>query len=258
MATIFSVGSFSRPGRDTPNQDRVMEPISVGGFLWAGIADGIGGSPGGDVASREAISAVRGAIERDPTSPMERLFSIPQRKRAQLATSDVTLARMGTTLSILRLADGEAELGHVGDSRVYHIRGNGIITRTKDQTEAQALVDQGIITKDQVRRYARRNVLLSAVAADKSYELAVSHFSVEDDDKIVLATDGVHGVVQTRELPVLLRDRASAQEAAEVLEGAVSSRVPTDDYSAVVIWIQRQRPEASQEFSRSARGVGLR
>src|SRR3546814_5436694 len=64
-------------------------------------------------------------------------------------------------------SDLNARVGHVGDSRIYHLRGSGLVTRTKDQTEVQHLIDEGILTPERAKMYPRKNVLLSAISRDR-------------------------------------------------------------------------------------------
>ena len=64
--------------------------------------------------------------------------------------------------------------------------------RTSDQTEVQRLLDDGVLTKHQARRYPRRNVILSAMSPRKEFTLFENEFSVERGDRILLTSDGVH------------------------------------------------------------------
>lgn len=146
---------------------------------------------------------------------------------------------MGTTLSLIHFKDYKAEVGHVGDSRIYHLRGDGIVDRTVDQTEVEQLVQQGVLSRARALRYPRRHVLLSVLSPDRSYDLYKSVFEIKVGDRLVLLTDGVSSKLLRREVRDLSRQQLTPQSFCDALAHEIEHRTPEDDYSAVCIDIGR-------------------
>ena len=105
---------------------------------------------------------------------------------------------MSSTLSVLRLSGRRAFVGHVGDTRITHYRGESAIARTHDQTELQKLLDDGVISKFQGRRYPRKSVILSSMRPGRIYTLFESEFSVQCSDRLLLTSGGFHNNIQAK------------------------------------------------------------
>ena len=196
--------SLSLAGPRGRNQDCVLEPITSGADWWCAIADGVGGSEGGEVASRVCIEAVRRSIADGEM--MLNLFHKVLDAMSHEATANDKNFRMSSTLSVLRISGTMAFVGHVGDTRISHYRGAGVMGRTRDQTEVQKLLDDRVLTKYQARRYPRKNVLLSAMSLRKKFTLFENKFSVERGDRILLTSDGFHAQLQKKAIAELSRN----------------------------------------------------
>lgn len=144
---------------------------------------------------------------------------------------------MATTLSVVYISDHVVKVGHVGDSRVYHIRGNGIVTRTADQTELAELLKQNVLTAEQAKRYPRRNVLLSYLGPDSDFNLIETDFRVEEGDFLVLLTDGVYNEIRKSELVKLCTNSANATNFAERVKDLLEATGVRDDSSLVAIHV---------------------
>lgn len=230
----FKVDSFSFPGRNKPNQDSVMTRRYGNGHLALGIADGMGGKPGGNFASKIALQTIDAELDKNPEISIEEIFS--QIKKALVADSlsFPAFGEMATTLTVCLFKGREVTLGHVGDCRVYQLRGNGIATRTKDQTEVQRLLDDGILPRHMAKDYPRRNILLSVMNATLEYTLQKSTFSVKSGDRIVLMSDGAYSLLSKSEI----RDLSVSSESetsfkSNILE-LIRTRPIKDDYSAIL------------------------
>ena len=142
---------------------------------------------------------------------------------------------MGTTLSLVSIHGNLAKLGHVGDSRVYHLRNEGIISRTVDQTEVQELIERGVLSKANARRYSRRNVLLSVLSPDRDYRLLEDSFEIKEGDRLLLITDGVSSKVLAKELRDLSLECDNPKTFCDELLKKIELRNPVDDYTALCL-----------------------
>lgn len=230
--------AFSHAGRDRPNQDRYLGPISVGDHLWCAIVDGVGGRPNGDRAAAIAVDVLStlGDSEKVHTG----IDALEAMRRA-FAADDVAVARekpMAAAISILTLNDGSGTVFHLGDTRVYHLRNEGILRRTKDQTEVQELLDRGVVNKNQARRYHRKNVVTGFLAADRSLDLvAKTEFEVLLGDRFVMLTDGAAEVVPLRTIRDLSISNTRVSDFCDALEKTVINHNPSDDHSGLVLEI---------------------
>ena len=180
--------SFEGPKRS--NQDAILEPLQCGSHVWCGVADGVGSTALGGLAAHSSLDEVQRAAREGES--MEVVFSKLADRLNEEARLQQGSKSLSTTLSILRLTEEVATLGHVGDTRICHYRGKGVMLRTKDQTEVQKLLDEGALSRAQARRYPRRNVLLSAMSAGRDYDLFENKFMVQPRDRILLTSDGFH------------------------------------------------------------------
>ena len=227
---------LSRAGSRGDNQDLLLEPVSTGLDWWCAIADGVGTSHHGARASRFCIDAIRKTMQDELA--MDTLFRAVSaymiRRAAEIGVTD----SMSTTLSVLRLSRCTAFVGHVGDTRITHYRGNGVMTRTHDQTEVQRLVDTGVLSRYQARRYPRKNVLISAMSTHSEYDLYESAFGVHVGDRILLTTDGFHQIVDRREIALLSSRHASLDLFFEGIKDSLSRRSLADDATCLAVEVE--------------------
>lgn len=194
----MSVGLGSRE-----NQDAFIKGINVGNGVAFAVADGVGGNKGGKEASNLAVKTISKHLEG--AANIDQCYSYVAGALQDFSQTNPEYNSLSTTLSLLVLSEGTGHVGHVGDSRIMHLRGDGLKTITRDQTELQELLDQGVLSKFQARNYPRRNVLLSVLGAKHKYKLYKDEFSVESKDRILLATDGFYNMVSKATLVRLSR-----------------------------------------------------
>ena len=231
----LSYRSLSLPGPKGHNQDCILEPTTSGADWWCAIADGVGGSGGGGVASRVCIEAVRSSIADGEV--MSNLFRKVGDALLRTATADEENVRMSSTLSVLRISRAAVFVGHVGDTRINHYRGIGVVGRTRDQTEVQKLLDDGVLTKHQARRYPRRNVILSAMSPQKEFTLLENEFSVEKGDRILLTSDGFHELLHRRAIAEISSNCASFDMFFSAIEKQLSELSLNDDATVLALEI---------------------
>lgn len=229
--------SFSEIGPRTSNQDRVLLPVVREGTRFlAAIADGIGGAAGGAEAAQIAIDVVAG-FKGSPLD-LSAIFADVVVKIREVAAADEALAKMGTTLTVVLIEGGVVYVAHAGDSRAYHIRGKGLNTLTKDQTEVAELMRRGVLNDRQAKRYPRRNVLLSALSAKSEYEVHLAEAAIAPGDRLLLITDGVYQRVKRGGILNLALATPSVSDFAEQLKAKVAAAEPSDNYSAVAVDIR--------------------
>jgi protein phosphatase len=213
------------------------------------VADGLGGSAGGEVASREAIYTLLSLVLRTPdwqfrwgareeNTVMWRMtdrFRRVNEALLQEAAAQVGLVGMSTTLTAVVTHGDSLIIGHVGDSRAYLLRRGKLERLTRDHTLAQRLIDTGIIAADDDLAHGLRNVLMQALGSRESECVPdVRHYSLEDGDQILLCTDGLTDMVDDESIESLLTKAGSAQTACRNLIDAALSNGGKDNVTVVV------------------------
>ena len=196
------------------------------------VADGVGGERSGEVASREAIISLLELALRTPdwqfgwgprekNTVMWRMQDRLHRVNAALlqqAAADSALDGMCTTLTAALSHGKDLVIGHVGDSRAYLLRQGKLEKLTRDHTLAEHLLDEGEdIEKDNLLRELG-NVLMQALGAtNRDLRPDINHFTLEDDDQLLLCTDGLTKMVDDFLITSVLAGAESAQSACREL-----------------------------------------
>jgi len=127
------------------------------------------------------------------------ISTIFERARSDLISIDVSDNGMATTLTVAKIVGDKLYIGHVGDCRVYLLRGCGLKTLTVDQNEAQFLIDEGVIDKKFASTYPRRNILTSSISARTDYSLYLNEFDLHARDRVLVMSDGCYNLISKRE-----------------------------------------------------------
>lgn len=205
----------------TDNQDNVFVSPNHGVFC---VADGIGGCAAGAVASGLVCAEVRRMLQISEESIAARTSSLERAvvsANAAIRTyaEDHKLGRMGSTVAAMAFdLDDRSRAGivHVGDSRVYRVRGGMAQQLTRDHRDRDS------------------NALTRAIGADPTVRSEVAWIDVRPGDRFVICTDGVHGVVPATRLAVFAGG-GSVETAAERLADAVVKAGAPDNYSFIIV-----------------------
>jgi protein phosphatase len=215
MALILRYAVRSDHGLVRSNNE---DSVYAGPRLLA-IADGMGGHAAGEVASKIVISVMERLDEdRAVTDLMGELRATvveANQRIADAVAKSSDLEGMGTTLTALRFNGAQVGLAHVGDSRVYLLRGDLLSQITHDDTYVQYLVDSGKLTPDEAKEHPRKSVILRALLGS-DVEPDVSIREARAGDRYLLCTDGLSDVVSTDTLAETL-GIPDPQEAADRL-----------------------------------------
>jgi protein phosphatase len=196
------------------------------------VADGMGGSAAGEIASQVAIRTLVNLVlhtpdwmmrlgEREIEEVMRRFaerYTVVTEALSEHARIDPSLADMGTTMTVAASIGADLVLAHIGDSRAYLWRGGQLHQLTRDHTLAQALVEQGTIRPEEAAKHKLRHVLTRALCASGSpAEPDVKCLSLRDGDQVLLCSDGLTEMVADASLCAVLGAAPSAEEACRAL-----------------------------------------
>lgn len=240
----WTAAARSDRGRRRPkNEDAYLARPDRGVFA---VADGMGGHPAGDVASRIAIETVRSHLEghrpdAEPDDAADRVraaIEAANRAICERGRQDRDKAGMGTTLTVLAVArSGEClAIGHIGDSRAYRLRGGRIEQLTVDHTWVQQQVELGLLPPDQAADHPFGSVLTRALGTLDEVEVDVVVHSVESDDLLLLCSDGLTTHLDDADLAALLTEPdASLDDLADRAVAEANLRGGTDNITLILV-----------------------
>lgn len=217
------------------NEDAFLERTDIG--LWV-VADGMGGHRAGDVASAmiiERLANVKPPIDGRTflREVREDLYKINDDLYAQGTRQSQHRTMGSTVVAVLIYQDFYACLW-VGDSRLYRLR-KGVLTRlTRDHSYVQQLVDAGELSQADASVHPMRNVITRALGAHQELQVDTCHGPIEPGDRLVLATDGVTGVMSDHELAGMA-GIVNLKDASERIEATCLDRGAPDNLSFVII-----------------------
>jgi len=208
------------------------------------VADGMGGHAAGEVASEMAVQTIERELdalkELNESLAAERLTEAL--RKANRTIHDRTIAEvdkqgMGTTASVLVLAESRYLIGQVGDSRVYLLRDGALKQLTKDHSYVQEQVDLGNLTPEQARYHPYSNVITRCVGASPDVEPDVYAGDARTGDVFLIASDGLTGMVDDRRLAQLLMSRAEPERKVQALISEANGRGGLDNITAIVVHV---------------------
>jgi serine/threonine protein phosphatase PrpC len=204
------------------------------------VADGMGGEPAGDIASQIAANALREAFPEMPEGDLGLALKQAYRKANeavfQAGEEEPTYAGMGTTLTSALLRGKYATVAHVGDSRAYLMRGDGLTQVTRDHTLVAEETAQGRISAEAARRDPRRNILTQAIGTQAKLDSklpSIFELTLLPGDRLLLCSDGLYGVLDDSDMRhALVRDDPGT--AAKTLVAMAKEHGTRDNATAVV------------------------
>lgn len=237
--------------KDT-NQDSVLikhASTDKGEVLLAVVCDGMGGLSKGELASATVIRAFADWFDNELSFELENVdlnvigakWSLMLKElNAQILeySKSNALEGVGTTFSGILFVDDQYIIGHVGDTRVYHI-GSALTQLTTDQTFIAREISRGTITLEQAKTDKRRNLLLQCIGASKTVEPQII-IGNADKGAYMLCSDGFRHEITEGEMyeslnPINLMNKDAMHNNAKYLIDQVKRREEKDNISVVLI-----------------------
>lgn len=191
------------------NQDAYAVGELPGEVAWAVVCDGMGGEAGGNIASALAVKVISEKITsaynekmRDASikNLLDSAICAANIEVYDMAYSRPDLQGMGTTVVAVIVRDKTAFIAHAGDSRAYIVSGETIQQITTDHSLVQNMVDRGEITAEQAQHHPKKNLITRAVGVEKRIDIDFSEIDLNDNDTLILCTDGLSNFVTNKEM----------------------------------------------------------
>lgn len=216
------------------NEDAVLERPDAG--LWA-VADGMGGHNAGDVASNSIINALSAMPRHARPSQLldeveDRLYAVNQ--QLYTASTRSGSGTSGSTVAVLVALERHVLSIWAGDSRIYRRRGEQLAQITRDHSEVQEMLDEGVISSVTAARNEASNVITRAVGGADELFLDVEVTELRDGDCYLLCSDGLYRELPDDVMSRTLKKRDPDSACALLLSQALSGACK-DNVSAIVV-----------------------
>lgn len=191
------------------NQDAYAVGELPNEVSWAVVCDGMGGASGGDIASKLAVKVISERIAscfnnkmRDSSikNLLDSAITAANIEVYDIAEQRPELGGMGTTVVCAIVRDNDVFIAHAGDSRAYIASKDDIRQITTDHSYVQDLVDKGEITADEAEKHPNKNVITRAVGVDKHIDVDFDQTELQEDETLILCTDGLSNYVTKKDL----------------------------------------------------------
>lgn len=219
------------------------------------VADGMGGHDAGDVASSLVVGRVRTAFTTlpagDPGALHETLGALAGRASAELyaeARDRDAVRGMGSTLTVLLLVGDRIWTAHIGDTRLYRWRDGTLMQLTEDHTWAAEQDRMGV--SEEARSLGGRNLLTRCLGIDPKVTADLGDYDVQDGDRLLLCSDGLHGPVDDEAIARSLATIVDPQQAAKALVNLAIQAGAPDNVTAVVADVIPQTEQGAIEHER--------
>ena len=213
------------------NQDSVI----LGNRLF-GVADGMGGHNGGEIASAGLRDGLLRETEgKEPSAELlEEAVKKVNYEIWEQQEKDASLTGMGTTLTVLWPTAEEMIIGQVGDSRAYLIRDNQMKQVTSDHSMVADMVRRGVLTEEQAACHPMRNYISRAVCTDDTIEVDILSIPRMNGDRWIVCSDGLYGQISKQELEETAKT-AELEEAAGKLLVLALEHGGKDNISFIIL-----------------------
>jgi PPM family protein phosphatase len=243
----------------TNNEDNFGYDLRHGIFV---VCDGMGGQAAGELASKIAVETVLNHYDLSADDRGTQVFgsgfgnvseqankladSIQLANRAiyQAATQHAEQAGMGSTVVAVSAEGSRFSIAHVGDSRIYLIRGAGIQLLTNDHSLVMEQVRRGLITPEEAENSKMQNVIVRALGTEESVEPDLADHEFRAGDILLLCSDGLSRFVKEGDIVEILRHMTNLEKACEELIGSAKAGGSDDNITCMLLHaVEQSWPE---------------
>ena len=223
------------------NEDFFHVPQDTDDKTFFIVADGMGGENAGEVASCLAVSSAAVYLnenfykENDVAILLRKALNSANKVVFETARSDVNYSSMGTTMVCAVIKNDQVFVANVGDSRCYIVTENNLEQISIDHSFVQEMVDKGMLTVDEAENHPNKNLITRAIGVAKFVNVDVFVKKWKKGDKILLASDGLTGMVHASEISKIINESSDCEKAVNKLIESANNAGGRDNITAVLI-----------------------
>ncbi len=234
------------------NEDAIASDLSIGLLL---LADGMGGYKAGEVASEIAVLMIAAELTEMMQHPLrysplsgklveaKMLLDAVKKTNAtiyRISQNEPQCAGMGTTLVAAIFTSNQLVVGHIGDSRLYRLRGDILLQLTEDHSFVQEQINAGLISLEQAEKSTKKNLVTRALGVDEVVELELQTFDVQVGDVYLMCSDGLSDMVGDMTIAqILMQANNNMSLAADKLIDTANGNGGHDNISVIIAQVNK-------------------
>jgi serine/threonine protein phosphatase PrpC len=205
------------------------------------VADGMGGHAGGEVASKIAVDSIRECLDAlwDVETTPQKLMQDAIDKANQAIINDQMAnpvrSDMGTTVVLLLFRDEQPWFCHIGDSRLYRLRGAKLEQISDDHTWIARAIQTGVVNADDAKSHPWRHMLLQCLGREDLKSITAQDIEWQPGDRFLICSDGLTEELSDDRITHQLKNTRNCQQAAEALVEAAKLRGGRDNITVVIV-----------------------
>lgn len=205
------------------------------------VADGMGGHAGGEVASKLAVDAISEYLaaqwetETTPQKLMQEAIDKANQAIINDQNANPVRSDMGTTIVILIFRDEKPWFCHIGDSRLYRLRGAKLEQISDDHTWIARAIQTGVVNADEARSHPWRHMLLQCLGREDLKGITASEIEWQPGDRFLICSDGLTEDLSDDRIAHQLKSIRNCQQAAQALVESAKLRGGRDNITLVIV-----------------------
>ncbi|HAS6104356.1 serine/threonine-protein phosphatase [Vibrio vulnificus] len=250
----WSLFTFSKThaGKVRPyNEDALLDMTAR--RVWV-VADGMGGHSAGDVASQMLVDRIERFVLDTPDfgiDELRQMIEVANREIFQYAQVHLDGKTMGSTVVLLFLQDGYFHCLWVGDSRIYLLRDNHLVQKTRDHSQVMELVEQGLLVEEDAEKHPLANVITRAVGVEETVRIDQQSGQLLHGDQFLLCSDGLTKELSNSEIHQIMCADSVNQSGLALLHAALV-RGANDNVTCALIKVAKEKQLVQEGVSHSS------
>jgi serine/threonine protein phosphatase PrpC len=258
LTQALEIATCTDPGMVRSHNEDSIAADAANGLVV--LADGMGGYNAGEVASGMATTVIvtemrrfltgvkphdveKGSSEEVAARLVREQVLTANTSIYQAAQSQPQYAGMGTTLVVCLFYDNRVLVAHLGDSRLYMLRDGKFRQMTRDHSLLQEQIDSGIITAEQAKNAAHKNLVTKALGIDPTVEPEIHEYPTKIGDVYLLCSDGLCDMVEDEDIGMTLQALGgNLKLAAQQLVQMANDNGGRDNVSVILVRVLREYP----------------
>jgi protein phosphatase len=247
LSSLSAAGLTDKGRKRQNNEDDFYMDKETGLFI---VSDGMGGAQAGEVASRMVVDYlpfyIISVINSSPPEVVleDSILAVSNYIRDYTEVRD-ELNGAGATVVACLIADGKATIGHMGDSRVYLLRGNDFKQITEDHSAVFEMVKAGMLTLSEAKKDPFRNHITRCMGMDDTPFADINSVDLLEGDRFLLCSDGLTGMLSDEVIGEILLREKNLNSACEKLINLANSAGGVDNITAVIVQYGKREEEKS-------------
>ncbi len=236
----YKYTSITKKGSDNDRNEDSIGILELEDGILCIVCDGLGGGLAAGKASELCVKSIQTYfLESNKKNHLNKIKESIVAANAELfgiSKSSKKYKGMATTSDVFFFNNHTIFWGHIGDSRIYHLKNSKLHQLTKDHSLVQQMVDEGYISMRAASKHPNKNVIMNALGESLDIEIDSSKLILDAkaSHRFIICSDGVTAVIGKEELEIILNEN-DIDKCIDMLDKKIQSAGAPDDYSIIVI-----------------------